>query len=140
MPNMSMATDLENNAEEICQKLDKLNGPPQWPTKWPTMSEEEIRHGLDTHAISDLLKSSVAEGSLEEGERERNENGEVARLRDEISALGKKLSDKATEATRLRGEICTLGKKLSDKATTLRVTRIGLFIAAAGLAIDLLFR
>ncbi len=109
---MSMATDL---GEEISRRLDKLNGPPQWPT----MSKEEIRHGLDTRAISDLLKRSVAEESLEEGERERNENGEVARLQDEIS---------------------TLGKKLSDKATTLRLTRIGLFIAAAGLAIDLLFR
>jgi hypothetical protein len=109
---MSMATDL---GEEISRRLDKLNGPPQWPT----MSKEEIRHGLDTRAISDLLKRSVAEESLEEGERERNENGEVARLQDEISSLG---------------------KKLSDKATTLRLTRIGLFIAAAGLAIDLLFR
>ena len=115
---MSMATDL---GEEISRKLDKLNGPPQWPT----MSKEEIRHGLDTRAISDLLKRSVAEESLEEGERERNENGDVARLRDEISTLGKKLSDKATEATRLRGEIYTLEKKLSDKATTLRLTRIG---------------
>ena len=133
---MSMATDSEIKPDEICRELDKLNGPPQWPT----MSKEKIRHGLDTHAISDLLKRSVAEESLEEGERERNEDGEVAGLRDENSTLEKKLSDKATEATRLRGEIYTLGKKLSDKATTLRLTRIGLFIAAAGLAIDLLFR
>ena len=112
---MSMATDSEIKPDEICRELDKLNGPPQWPT----MSKEKIRHGLDKHAISDLLKRSVAEESLEEGERERNEDGEVARL---------------------RGEIYTLGKKLSDKATTLRLTRIGLFIAAVGLAIDLLFR
>ncbi len=130
---MSMATDAEIKSEEICRKLDKLHGPLRWPSKqWPFMNKEEIRHRLDTPAINNLLKRSVAEELLEEGG--------VAGLRDEISTLEKKLSDKATEVAGLRDEISTLGNKLSDKATTLRLTRIGLFIVAAGLAIDLLFR
>ena len=80
--------------------------------------------------------AAVALGSREE----LLEEGGVAGLRDENSTLEKKLSDKATEVAGLRDEISTLGNKLSDKATTLRLTRIGLFIVAAGLAIDLLFR
>ena len=101
-----MATDLEKQAEEIRRKLDKL-------------SDEDIRLRIDTRKISVPLHKSVAEELLKERERERHETGEVARLRDEISILG---------------------KELSDKATTLRLTRIGLFIAAAALVIDLLFR
>jgi len=106
MLNISMATDLERQAEGIRRKLDKL-------------SDEEIRLRLDTRAISVPLHKSVAEALLEERERERKKTGEVARLRDEISTL--------------KGE-------LRDKATELRLTRIGLFIAAAAFVADLIFR